>query len=145
MIRFFAILLVLFSTVAAADDPRPRFEFATDEAFSSRWVRQRSISAQNDGVLEMAEMLRDDLRALGFKEAELVPTSGHPGVFGYYDAGAGDRPEERLEDRGSGGDREVLRRSAVRAGGDEVDIRDSRRFDISREEALVRSVARSNR
>jgi acetylornithine deacetylase/succinyl-diaminopimelate desuccinylase-like protein len=53
-----------------------------------RWVRQRSISAQNDGVQQMAAMLRDDLKALGFKEAEIVPTSGHPGVWGYYDAGA---------------------------------------------------------
>jgi acetylornithine deacetylase/succinyl-diaminopimelate desuccinylase-like protein len=33
-------------------------------------------------------MLRDDLRGLGFQEAELVPTDGHPGVWGYYDAGA---------------------------------------------------------
>jgi acetylornithine deacetylase/succinyl-diaminopimelate desuccinylase-like protein len=33
-------------------------------------------------------MVRKDLLALGFKEAELVPTSGHPGVWGYYDAGA---------------------------------------------------------
>ena len=53
-----------------------------------RWVRQRSISAQNDGISEMAALLRDDLKALGFKEAEIVPTSGHPGVWGYYDAGA---------------------------------------------------------
>lgn len=53
-----------------------------------RWVRQPSISAQNNGIREMAAMLRDDLKALGFQEAELVPTSGHPGVWGYYDAGA---------------------------------------------------------
>jgi acetylornithine deacetylase/succinyl-diaminopimelate desuccinylase-like protein len=53
-----------------------------------RWMRQPSISAQNEGIQEMAEMLRDDLRALGFQEAELVPTGGHPGVWGYYDAGA---------------------------------------------------------
>jgi len=53
-----------------------------------RWVRQPSVSAQNLGVTEMAEMVRKDLAALGFKEAELVPTSGHPGVWGYYDAGA---------------------------------------------------------
>jgi acetylornithine deacetylase/succinyl-diaminopimelate desuccinylase-like protein len=53
-----------------------------------RWVRQRSISAQNDGIRNMAEMLRTDLLSLGFKEAELVPTTGHPGVFGFYDAGA---------------------------------------------------------
>lgn len=53
-----------------------------------RWVRQPSVSAQNLGVAQMAEMVRQDLLALGFKEAELVPTSGHPGVWGYYDAGA---------------------------------------------------------
>lgn len=53
-----------------------------------RWVRQKSISAQNDGIQEMAALLRDDLKALGFKEAEVVPTGGHPGVWGYYDAGA---------------------------------------------------------
>ena len=53
-----------------------------------RWIRQPSISAQNDGIREMAEMLRDDLKALGFREAELVPTDGHPGVWGWYDAGA---------------------------------------------------------
>lgn len=96
---------------------RPTFEITTDEAFSSesigkytgdhdavyefidanieshigelqRWLRQRSISAQSDGIYEMAEMLRDDLHALGFAEAELVETDGHPGVWGYYDAGA---------------------------------------------------------
>jgi acetylornithine deacetylase/succinyl-diaminopimelate desuccinylase-like protein len=53
-----------------------------------RWVRQPSISAQNNGISQMAEMVRRDLLTLGFKEAELVPTSGHPGVWGYYDAGA---------------------------------------------------------
>lgn len=53
-----------------------------------RWVRQPSISAQNNGIQRMAELVRDDLIALGFKEAELVPTTGHPGVWGYYDAGA---------------------------------------------------------
>ena len=53
-----------------------------------RWVRQRSISAQNDGVRDMAELLAADLRELGFSEVALVDTQGHPGVFGYYDAGA---------------------------------------------------------
>jgi acetylornithine deacetylase/succinyl-diaminopimelate desuccinylase-like protein len=53
-----------------------------------RWLRQPSISAQNVGVREMAELVRDDLLRLGFQEAELVPTDGHPGVFGWYDAGA---------------------------------------------------------
>ena len=53
-----------------------------------RWLRQRSISAQNDGIREMAEMVRQDLEDMGFAEAEIVPTDGHPGVWGYYDAGA---------------------------------------------------------
>ncbi|HEY5546558.1 MAG TPA: M20/M25/M40 family metallo-hydrolase [Gemmatimonadaceae bacterium] len=53
-----------------------------------RWVRQPSVSAQNVGIAQMADMVRKDLLALGFKEAELVPTGGHPGVWGYYDAGA---------------------------------------------------------
>ena len=97
--------------------PRPRIEITTDEAFDAasvpaysgnhpevyrhidahfgqhlaniqRWLRQPSISAQNAGIREMAEMVRDDLKALGFREAELIPTTGHPGVWGYYDSGA---------------------------------------------------------
>ena len=53
-----------------------------------RWLRQPSVSAQNVGIREMATMVRDDLKALGFQEAELVETGGHPGVWGWYDAGA---------------------------------------------------------
>lgn len=53
-----------------------------------RWVRQPSVSAQNVGIQDMAELVRSDLLALGFQEAALVPTDGHPGVFGWYDAGA---------------------------------------------------------
>lgn len=53
-----------------------------------RWLRQPSISAQDVGVKDMAELLRQDLLDLGFAEANLVPTDGHPGVWGFYDAGA---------------------------------------------------------
>ncbi len=53
-----------------------------------RWLRQPSVSAQNIGIREMAELVRSDLKGVGFKEAELVPTDGHPGVWGFYDAGA---------------------------------------------------------
>jgi acetylornithine deacetylase/succinyl-diaminopimelate desuccinylase-like protein len=42
----------------------------------------------NKGIQAMAEMLRSDLQRIGFKETTLVPTKGHPGVWGYYDAGA---------------------------------------------------------
>ena len=37
-----------------------------------RWLRQPSISAQSVGITEMATLLRDDLKALGFQEAEIV-------------------------------------------------------------------------
>ena len=105
------------TSTPAAEFTRPTYELATTEAYDftaiqpyagdhsavydyidthleqhvsalQRWVRQPSISAQNVGIQEMAEMLRQDLSDLGFKEAELVPTDGHPGVWGYYDAGA---------------------------------------------------------
>ncbi len=82
------------STVASYRGSHPKAYAFIDSNLAShtenlrRWVRQRSISAQNDGIQQMAAMLRDDLKALGFKEAEIVPTSGHPGVWGYYDAGA---------------------------------------------------------
>ncbi|WP_197911637.1 M20/M25/M40 family metallo-hydrolase [Kineobactrum salinum] len=53
-----------------------------------RWLRQPSISAQNIGIQEMAEMVRSDLEGMGFQETAIVETDGHPGVWGYYDAGA---------------------------------------------------------
>jgi len=96
---------------------RPSFSLATDEAYDfskippyienhqavydyidthvdahlaaiQRWLRQPSISAQNIGVQEMAELVRQDLEDLGFDETGIVPTDGHPGVWGYYDGGA---------------------------------------------------------
>jgi len=96
---------------------RPSFELSTDEAYDlgkieayienhqavydyidensdkhlaamQRWLRQPSISAQDVGIDDMAELVRQDLEDLGFAEAEIVPTDGHPGVWGYYDAGA---------------------------------------------------------
>jgi Acetylornithine deacetylase/Succinyl-diaminopimelate desuccinylase and related deacylases len=107
----------LASTVAAEHPPRPQLQLTTQEGFDAaviapyrgdhsgvyqhieahidehlehirRWLRQPSVSAQSQGIEQMATLLRDDLRALGFRETELVPTSGHPGVWGYYDAGA---------------------------------------------------------
>ena len=101
----------------AAESRRPTFELTTTEAYDvgsitpyagshdqvyayvdahvdehlgnlQRWLRQPSISAQNVGIAEMAEMVRADLAALGFTETAVVPTSGHPGVWAVYDAGA---------------------------------------------------------
>ncbi|MDH3746763.1 MAG: M20/M25/M40 family metallo-hydrolase [Gammaproteobacteria bacterium] len=104
------------SDVVTQAPERPVFELTTDEAYDlgtigaypddhaeiydyidanidahlralQRWLRQPSISAQNVGIEQMAEMLRGDLENLGFQEAKLVPTDGHPGVWAYYDAG----------------------------------------------------------
>ena len=81
-----------FPVASAASPSRPNFDLTTDKVFDpgavpayrgnhdevyayidehidqhvealQRWVRQPSISAQNVGVVEMAEMLRDDLEA----------------------------------------------------------------------------------
>jgi len=111
-----AFLLLLLSATSA-DAAGPGFEFTTEESFDAqslgsyqgnhediykyidqnlddhliqlqRWVRQPSISAQSVGIVEMAELVKGDLVELGFKEASLVPSSGHPGVWGFYDAGA---------------------------------------------------------
>jgi acetylornithine deacetylase/succinyl-diaminopimelate desuccinylase-like protein len=108
---------VLAATIAAQPSNPHRTRFTTDDAFDAaaiapyagrhedvyrhvdaslaehlahlrRWVRQPSVSAQNRGIGDMANLLAGDLRALGFKDVALVPTSGHPGVFGFYDAGA---------------------------------------------------------
>jgi acetylornithine deacetylase/succinyl-diaminopimelate desuccinylase-like protein len=110
-------LLTLIFAGSALSVERPRFSIDTDAAYDpsavpayagdhaeiyahinesiddhtgalQRWMRQPSISAQNVGIQEMAELLRGDLEAIGFQETALVPTDGHPGVWGYYDAGA---------------------------------------------------------
>jgi acetylornithine deacetylase/succinyl-diaminopimelate desuccinylase-like protein len=107
----------MMGTPAALSSERPRFEVSTDEAFSTasvpaypgdheavyrhieehldehvahlqRWVRQPSVSPEDRGIREMAGMLRSDLASMGFAEAELVPTDGNPGVWGFFDAGA---------------------------------------------------------
>lgn len=111
------LLLFTFTVHAQAPRGAPRFRSTTREAFDpsrvppyggehpeayayldahraenlaqlQRWVRQPSISALNQGIQEMAALLRNDLAALGFQEAEVVPTRGHPGVWGYLDQGA---------------------------------------------------------
>lgn len=52
------------------------------------FLRQPSVSSWNTGIRETAEMVRSFFRELRCKEAELVPTEGYPGVWGFYDAGA---------------------------------------------------------
>jgi acetylornithine deacetylase/succinyl-diaminopimelate desuccinylase-like protein len=114
---YLAVGLGIPADAGARENPRPTYEFVTDEAFDAaivpayggrhdavyaqidqdlerhigelqRWVRQRSISAQDDGIREMAELVAGDLRQLGFGEVAIVETDGHPGVVGFLDAGA---------------------------------------------------------
>jgi acetylornithine deacetylase/succinyl-diaminopimelate desuccinylase-like protein len=51
-------------------------------------VRQPSISAEHRGIRECAELVKTYFGNLGCKDPRLVETSGHPVVYGYYDAGA---------------------------------------------------------
>jgi acetylornithine deacetylase/succinyl-diaminopimelate desuccinylase-like protein len=51
-------------------------------------IRQPSISAENKGVRECAELIKKHLQNLGCKDPKLVETSGFPVVYGKYDAGA---------------------------------------------------------
>ncbi len=52
------------------------------------FLRQPSISAENVGVRECADLLASYYRSLGCQEVAIVETGGHPGVWAYYDAGA---------------------------------------------------------
>ncbi len=51
-------------------------------------LRQPSISAENRGIHDCAELLKGYFNTLGCKESRIVETSGHPVVFGTFDAGA---------------------------------------------------------
>ncbi|MFX1487191.1 MAG: M20/M25/M40 family metallo-hydrolase [Promethearchaeota archaeon] len=51
-------------------------------------VRQPSISAEEQGIRECAELIKGYMKNLGCEEARLVETSGNPVVYGFYNAGA---------------------------------------------------------
>lgn len=52
------------------------------------YIRQPSISAENRGIAECAELTRRLLEQAGCKETAIVPTPRHPAVWGHLDAGA---------------------------------------------------------
>ena len=52
------------------------------------WIRLPSIAAENRNMKEGAAHMAQLAREAGFQHAEVVPTSGHPGVFATLDAGA---------------------------------------------------------
>ncbi|MBO3832230.1 MAG: M20/M25/M40 family metallo-hydrolase [Candidatus Brockarchaeota archaeon] len=53
-----------------------------------RFVRQPSVSPQNIGVRDAAELLREMAGGAGFRNTRLVETSGNPVVYGELDVGA---------------------------------------------------------
>jgi acetylornithine deacetylase/succinyl-diaminopimelate desuccinylase-like protein len=61
-----------------------------DEAVQrlQRWIHQPSIAAENRGVSEGCDLLRELLSEAGFQQTTRVPTDGQPGVFATLDAGA---------------------------------------------------------
>ena len=52
------------------------------------FMAQPSVSQDNQGVEECAELLLRYYQELGCKEAEIAETPVFPAVWGYYDAGA---------------------------------------------------------
>lgn len=52
------------------------------------WVRQKSVSWDNLGVSECAELVARSYRDLGCQEVEIIEGRFHPGVWAYYDAGS---------------------------------------------------------
>lgn len=50
-------------------------------------VSQPSISQTGEGITECAALVASSLTALGCQEVEVIPTPGHPVVFGALDAG----------------------------------------------------------
>ena len=57
-------------------------------AHIQRWVRQPSVSWDNIGVEQCAEVVAQSYRDLGCQEAEVIEGRFHPGVWAYYDVGA---------------------------------------------------------
>ncbi|MEQ1929780.1 MAG: M20/M25/M40 family metallo-hydrolase [Parvularculaceae bacterium] len=52
------------------------------------WIRNPSIAAENFRMAEGADYMARLARDAGFKDVEIVPTDGHPGVVGFMDNGA---------------------------------------------------------
>ena len=52
------------------------------------WIALPSIAAENRSMAEGASYMAELARDAGFTNVEIVPTDGHPGVFGTIDVGA---------------------------------------------------------
>lgn len=82
--------LPLLAKAGALADVRKAAEAGKDASIKRirDWVSLPSIAAENrnmpEGAAYMAELAKD----AGFSNVEIVPTAGHPGVFGTIDVGA---------------------------------------------------------
>ena len=82
--------LPLFAQAGTMADIRKAAEVGKEASIKRirDWVALPSIAAENrnmpEGAAYMAELARD----AGFSNVEVVPTDGHPGVFGTIDVGA---------------------------------------------------------
>lgn len=52
------------------------------------WIALPSIAAENRNMQKGAEYMAQLAKDAGFQKTEIIPTSGHPGVFATLDAGA---------------------------------------------------------
>jgi acetylornithine deacetylase/succinyl-diaminopimelate desuccinylase-like protein len=52
------------------------------------WVRQPSVSWDNLGVSDCAELVAQSYRELGCQEVEIIAGRYHPGVWAFFDAGS---------------------------------------------------------
>lgn len=57
-------------------------------AHIQQWVQQKSVSWDNLGMHESAELVAQSYRNLGCQEVEIIEGRYHPGVWAYYNAGA---------------------------------------------------------
>ena len=57
-------------------------------AHIQEWVRQKSVSWDDLGVADCADLVAESYRRLGCREVEVVTGRFYPGVWAHYDAGA---------------------------------------------------------
>lgn len=81
------------AAVVSAQDTKPLYaqvERQHDENIRrlQSWIRQPSIAAENRGMTEGSDLMRDLLRDAGFGSVSKIASKGHPAVFGTLDAGA---------------------------------------------------------
>lgn len=82
--------LPLLAQSGALSDVRAAALAAKDAAIKRirDWIALPSIAAENLNMPEGAAYFAGLARAAGFTDVEIIPTDGHPGVFGRIDVGA---------------------------------------------------------